>query len=223
MRNRTRIIAAAAAVTAALAGTTGTAMAATNCPKTGIPAKTVSVASKQPISLNAMAARLGVSPERLDRALRQVKISLGKAGGAPTERQFEAALARVLGISLWRVRHAFPPGTQIVTKPGGPKASGGKEVGKEVDGKDAGKKDNGGKPPHSKAPAQPTDAAFVAAVASALNLSTAQVKLALAPLLAAGSADTSSATFAAAAQSLGVSVQRLDDALAQAKQSLAGK
>ena len=218
MRNRTRIIAAAAAVTAALAGTTGTAMAATNCPKTGIPAKTVSVTSKQPISLNAMAARLGVSPERLDRALRQVKISLGNAGGAPTERQFEAALARVLGISLWRVRHAFPPGTEIVIKPGGPKARGGKEV----DGKDAGKKDNGGKPPHSKAPAQPTDAAFVAAVASALNLSTAQVKAALAPLLAAGSVDTSSATFTAAAQSLGVTVQQLDDALMQAKQSLAG-
>ena len=222
MRNRTRVIAAAAAVTAALAGTTGTAMAATNCPKTGIPAKTVSVTSKQPISLNAMAARLGVSPERLDRALRQVKISLGNAGGAPTERQFEAALARVLGISLWRVRHAFPPGTQIVTKPGDPKARGGKATSKEVDGKGAGKKDNGGKP-DSKGPAQPTDAAFVAAVASALNLSTAEVKVALAPLLAAGSADTSSATFAAAAQSLGVSVQQLDDALAQAKQSLAGK
>ncbi|HXT89363.1 MAG TPA: hypothetical protein VN714_08895 [Trebonia sp.] len=213
MRNRTRLIAAAAAVTAALAGTTGTAMAATGCPKTGIPAKTVSVTSSQSISLNALAARLGVSPARLDRALREVKTSFGKAG-TPTQRQFEARLAHVLGIPLARVRHAFPPGTVKIVKPGAPTAAGGKEAG--------GKKDNGAKPPRSNAPAQPTDAAFVAAVASALNLSTAQVKAALAPLLAAGSADTSSATFAAAAQSLGVSVQQLDDALMQAKQSLAG-
>ena len=207
MRNRTRIIAAAVAVTAALAGTTGTAMAATNCTKPGTPAKTVSVTSKQPISLNAP-ARLGVSPTRLDRALREVKTSLGKAGGTPTQGQFEAALARVLGIPLARVRHAFPPATFSVVKPGAPKATGGKGI--------------VAKPPHSKSPAQPTDAAFVTAVARALNLSTAQVKAALAPLLAAGSADTASATFAAAAQSLGVSVQQLTDALTQAKQSLAG-
>ena len=217
MRNRTRIIAAAAAVTAALAGTTGTAMAATNCTKPGTTAKTVSVTSQQPISLNALAARLGVSPARLDRALREVKISFGKSG-TPTQAQFESRLARVLGIPLARVRHAFPPGTFSVAKPGAPKEAGGKEA----NGDGAGKKGTGAKPPHSKSPAQPTDAAFVTAVASALNLSTAQVKAALAPLLAAGSVDTSSATFAAAAQSLGVSVQQLDNALAQAKQSLAG-
>jgi hypothetical protein len=209
MRNRTRIIAAAAAVTAALAGTTGTAMAATNCPKSGTPATTASVTSSHSISLDALAARLGVSPERLDRALREVKTSFGKAGGNPTQYQFEAKLARVLGISLARVRHAFPPGALRVVKPGGPKEAGGK-------------KGTGAQPPRSKAPAQQTDAAFVAAVASALSLSTAQVKAALAPLLAAGSVDTSSATFAAAAQSLGVSTQQLDDALVQAKQSLAG-
>jgi hypothetical protein len=207
MRNRTRIIAAAAAVTAALAGTTGTAMAATNCTKPGTPAKTVSVTSQQSISLNVLAARLGVSPARLDWALREVKTSFGKAG-TPTQAQFEARLARVLGISLARVRHAFPPGTFSVVKPGAPEEAGGKGT--------------GAKPPHSKAPAQATDAAFVAAVASTLNLSTAQVKEALAPLLAAGSVDTSSASFAAAAQSLGVTVQQLDDALIHAKQSLAG-
>ncbi|HEX7162072.1 MAG TPA: hypothetical protein VF223_12660 [Trebonia sp.] len=218
MRNRTRLIAAAAAVTAALAGVAGTAMAATNCPKAGTPAKTVSVTSKQPASLNALAARLGVSPERLDRALREVKTSLGQAGGTPAQRQFEAALARVLGIPLARVRHAFPPGTLGAAKPGGPKAAGGKEAG----GKEAGGKGAGAKPPHSKPPAQPVGAAFAAAVAGELNLSTAQVKAALAPLLAAGGVDTSSASFAAAAQSLGVSVQQLADALAQAKQSLAG-
>lgn len=218
MRNRTRVIAAAAAVTAALAGTTGTAMAATNCPKSGTPATTASVTSSHSISLDVLAARLGVSPERLDRALREVKTSFGKSGGNPTQYQFEAKLARVLGISLARVRHAFPPGALRVVKPGGPKEAGGKEA----DGNGAGKKGAGAQPPRSKAPAQQTDAAFVAAVASALNLSTAQVKAALAPLLAAGGVDTSSATFAAAAQSLGVSTQQLDDALAQAKQSLAG-
>lgn len=209
MRNRTRIIAAAAAVTAALAGTTGTAMAATNCPKGGTPATTASVTSKQPVSLNALAARLGVSPERLDRALREVKTSFGKAGGTPTQYQFEAKLARVLGISLARVRHAFPAGTFSVVKPGAPKGT-------------DGKKGAGAQPPHSKAPAQATQDAFAAAVASTLNISTAQVKVALAPLFAAGNVDTSSATFAAAAQSLGVTVQQLDDALMHAKQSLAG-
>lgn len=64
--------------------------------------------------------------------------------------------------------------------------------------------------------------AIVAAVAKELHLSAARVSAALRPLFAAGYVDTSSAVFAAAARSLGVSTQQLATALMHAKQSLAG-
>jgi hypothetical protein len=64
--------------------------------------------------------------------------------------------------------------------------------------------------------------AITAAVAAELHVSTARVSAALQPLFAAGRADTSSPVFAAAARSLGVSIQQLSAALAHAKQSLAG-
>jgi hypothetical protein len=64
--------------------------------------------------------------------------------------------------------------------------------------------------------------AIVAAVAQGLHVSAARVNAALRPLFAAGQADTSSLVFAAAARSLGVSIQQLSAALAHAKQSLAG-
>ena len=63
--------------------------------------------------------------------------------------------------------------------------------------------------------------AITAAVARELHVSTARVGAALAPLFAAGRADTSSPAFAAAARSLGVSTQQLSVALAHAKQSVA--
>ena len=84
-------------------------------------------------------------------------------------------------------------------KPGGSKAFGSKSAG-ERQGHDA----------------------IAAAVARELHVSTAQVNAALQPLFAAGYADPSSPAFAAAARSLGVSIQELSDALAHAKQSLAG-
>jgi hypothetical protein len=64
--------------------------------------------------------------------------------------------------------------------------------------------------------------AIVAAVARTLHASTARVSAALQPLFAAGRADSSSPTLAAAARSLGVSPQQLSAALAAGKQSLAG-
>jgi hypothetical protein len=64
-------------------------------------------------------------------------------------------------------------------------------------------------------------AAITAAVARELHVSTARVSAALRPLFAAGRADTSSPILAAAARSLGVSVQQLNTALVHAKQSLA--
>lgn len=62
--------------------------------------------------------------------------------------------------------------------------------------------------------------AIAAAVAQQLHVSTAQVNAALQPIFAAGQADPSSPSFAAAARSLGVSTQQLAAALAQAKQSV---
>ena len=192
MHNRTRVIAAAAAVTAALAAGSTAAVASTAGAKPGTHAKTVS-ASGKPADGSDLAARLGVSPARLDQALRAVKTSLSKAGAKPTEDQFDAALARNLGIPQAQVRQAFPAG-----KPGGSKAAG------------------------SKAAVRPGNDALTAAVARELHVSTARVNAALRPLFAAGRADSSSPVFAAAARSLGVSTQQLSAALAHAKQSLAG-
>lgn len=62
--------------------------------------------------------------------------------------------------------------------------------------------------------------ALVAAMAGQLHVSPARVAAALAPLFAAGRADSSSPAFAAAARMLGVSPQRLNAALVQAKESL---
>ena len=64
--------------------------------------------------------------------------------------------------------------------------------------------------------------AIAAVVAQQLHVSTARVNAALRPLFAAGRADTSSPVFAAAARSLGVSVQQLSAALMHGKESLAG-
>jgi hypothetical protein len=123
MRNRTRMIAAGAAVTAAIAAGSGAAVASTTGAKPGTPAKTMSASEK----------------------------------------------------------------------PGGSKAA------EDRRGHDL----------------------MTAAVARELHVSTARVSAALQPLFAAGQADTSSPVFAAAARSLGVSVQQLSTALAHAKQSLA--
>ena len=64
--------------------------------------------------------------------------------------------------------------------------------------------------------------AIAAVVAQQLHVSTARVNAALRPLFAAGRADTSSPVFAAAARSLGVSIQQLSAALMHGKESLAG-
>src|SRR5262245_30532641 len=192
MRNRTRVIAAAAVTAALAAGSTGAAVASRTGAKPSGHAKTVSASGKR-AGDSELAARLGVSPTRLDHALRAVKISLSKASAKPTEGQFDAALARMLGIPQARVRQALPVG-----KPGGSKAAG------------------------SKAAVRPGNDALTAAVARELRVSTARVNAALRPLFAAGTADSSSTIFAAAARSLGVSTQQLSAALAHAKLSLAG-
>ena len=202
MRNRTRMIAAAAAVAAALAaGGTATAMASTAGAKPNAHATTASV-SVRCAPDSGLPGLLGVSPTRLDRALRAVKVSLSTRGGNVTQHQFEAALARYLGISQARVRQAF-----AAEKPCGSKPVGSKPV--------------GSKSPRPGTGAQPGDEALVAVVARELHVSQARVDAALQPLFAAGGADPSSPVFAAAAHALGVSVQQLSAALVQAKQSQA--
>jgi hypothetical protein len=204
MRNRTRVIAAAAAVTAALAGGgTATAMASTTSAKPAAHAKTVSTTYRcAPAS--DLAARLGVSQTRLDRALRAVKTSLSAASAKPTESQFDAALARALHVSQAKVRHVFATEKACGPKTGGTKAGGGKSAGP--------------KPAPSE---QQGHEALATAVARELHISTAKVNAALQPLFAAGHADPSSALFTAAARALGVSPSQLEAALISAKESLA--
>ncbi|HEX8006080.1 MAG TPA: hypothetical protein VF482_06590 [Trebonia sp.] len=192
MRNRTRVIAAAAATAALATGSTAAAMASTTGAKPGAPAKTVSATDK--CAPDNLAVRLGVSSSRLDQVGRTVKISISKGGAKPTEDRFDAALARGLGIPPARVRQAF-----AAEQPCGSKAVGSKAAGQPA-----------------------SNDAFTAAVARELHVSTARVNAALQPLFAAGRADPSSPVFAAAARSLGVSTQQLTAALVHAKQSLAG-
>jgi 2-hydroxychromene-2-carboxylate isomerase len=150
-----------------------------------------------------LAGLLGVAQGRLDQALRAVKVSLITRTANPSEDQFQAALARRLGISQAQVRRAFADEKSCGSKPVGSNPVGSKSAG-------------------SGTAAQPGDQALAAAVARALHVSTARVNAALRPLFAAGRADPSSPAFAAAARSLGVSTQQLAAALMDAKQSLAG-
>ena len=199
MRNRTRVIAAAAAVTAALAaGGTATAIASTTGAKPSAHATTVSVGVRCAPG-SELAGLLGVSQGRLDQALRAVKVSLVTRTANPSEDQFQAALARRLGISQAQVRRAFAAE------------------------KSCGSKLAGSKSPRSGTAAEPGNQALAAAVARELHVSTARVNAALRPLFAAGRADPSSSAFAAAARSLGVSTQQLAAALVDGKQSLVGE
>jgi DNA-binding transcriptional regulator YdaS (Cro superfamily) len=222
MRNRTRMIAAAAAATAALVGSSAAATApvAGAAPTTGTrscPTGKPAPASDQSQADSQLAARLGVSTTRLEQALRQVKLSLSKSGATPTQFQFDATLARLLGVSLARVRQVFPV---VTATPAGIKVAVSGSAGSKAPATAC------AKPPHGKGPVpqpqqQQGDTALTAAVASELHLSTSQVSAALQPLFAAGSVDPSSPAFATAAKQLGVSVQQLVNALTQAKQSLA--
>lgn len=202
MRNRTRVIAVTAAVTAALAGSTAAAVASTSGTNTGaqprsIHAKTVSASRNKPGPSGDPAGRLGVSPARLDRALREVKISLSKAGGKATEGQFYATLARLLGLPEARVRQALPAVKRDAAGAAAKRAA-------------------------SRADMRQAENAFTAAVARELHVSMARVSAALRPFLAAGRIDPSSPAFAAAARSLGISTAQLNTALMHAKESLAG-
>ena len=115
MRNRTRVIAAAAAVAAALAAGSGAAVASATGAKAGAPAKTTSASEKPGGSraaeerqghdaLTAAVAReLGVATARVGVALRP----LFAAGRADTSSPVFAAAARSLGVSTQRLSTAL--------------------------------------------------------------------------------------------------------------------
>jgi hypothetical protein len=232
MRNRTKAMTAAAVVAALTAGSTAAAASTTGATP-GAHAKTVSAnaktvsASGKPAPANGkpapangkpavdsgLAARLGVSPARLEQALRAVKISLSKATAKPTEDQFDATLAHILGIPQARVRQAFLAG-----KPGDAKQG----DAKQGDAKQGDAKQGGAKSGGAKSAPRPDNEAFAATVGRELHLGTARVNAALQPMFAAGRADPLSPVFAAAARSLGVSTPQLAAAIMSAKQSMAG-
>lgn len=191
MRNRNRVIAAAAVTVTLAAGGTAAAAAATGGKSVPATHGKVATGKSQGAVDTGLANRLGISPDRLNSALRAAKSSLRNASRPSTE-EFYAAIARNLGIPVSRVRQAFPA-EQPSSKRGAAKQA--EQAGHET---------------------------LAAAVAQTLHVSTARAMAALRPLFAAGRADESSAAFAAAARSLGVSVEQLNSAVVHAKMRLGG-
>ncbi|HEU5388167.1 MAG TPA: hypothetical protein VFV73_19905 [Streptosporangiaceae bacterium] len=208
MRNRTKTMAAAAAVAAALAAGSTVAAASGTATASGIgakPAKTVAASEKpgHDAMVAAVARELNISTARVAAALQP----LFAAGHAGTSSPAFAAAARALGVStdqlntaLIHAKQTLVAASQVKQRPDRVKsAPAGSRAAEERQGHDA----------------------MVAAVARELNISTARVAAALQPLFAAGYAGTSSPAFAAAARALGVSTDQLNTALMHAKQSLA--
>lgn len=206
MRHRTRIIAAAAAVSAAVAAGSGVAVAASAGGKPAAPATTTSATARGGHAARAghdamvavVAQDLHLSSARVAAAL----APLFAAGHADPDSPVLAAAARSLGVSTQGLIAAL---THAKLSLAGPAATKQGPAGTKA-GTAAGKAGHD---------------AMVATVASNLHLAVAQVSAALAPLFAAGHADTESPLFKAAARALGVSPQQLNTALVHAKQSLA--
>ena len=208
MRNRTKMMAAAAAVAAALAAGSTVAAASGTATASGTgakPAKTAAASEKQghDAMVAAVASELNTSTARVAAALQP----LFAAGHADTSSPAFAAAARALGVSTDQLNTALVHAKQTLVATGQVK-----------------QRPDGAKPAPSAAKAadeRRAHDAMVAAVAAALHVSTARVAAALQPLFAAGHADTSSPAFAAAARALGVSTDQLNAALMHAKQTLA--
>ena len=105
MRSRTKTIAAAAAVTAALAAGSTVAVASTMGAKPGAPAKSMSAGEKQghDAMVAAVTGELHVSTARVSAALRP----LFAAGRADTSSPLFAAAARSLGVSTQQLSVAL--------------------------------------------------------------------------------------------------------------------
>ena len=105
MRNRTRIIAAAAAITAAVAAGSTAAVASSTGGKPGAPAKTMSASEKpgHDAMVAAVARELHVSTARVSAALQP----LFAAGHADPSSPAFAAAARALGVSTQQLSTAL--------------------------------------------------------------------------------------------------------------------
>jgi hypothetical protein len=127
MRNRTRMLAAAVTVTAAVAAGSGAAVASTTSAKPGASAKTISASAKpggpKPVGSKpaeerqghdaitaAVAEELHVSTARVDVALRP----LFAAGRADTSSPVFAAAARSLGVSTQQLSAALAHAKQTL-------------------------------------------------------------------------------------------------------------
>ncbi|WP_285784191.1 hypothetical protein [Microbispora sp. NBRC 16548] len=154
--------------------------------------------------LAAIAAKLGVTTERLDAALVAAKTSLADSAGVTPE-AFVSAVATNLGLPVSQVQDALEP---MVAKP----APGRDDQGK-LDSMDKKALDGPQDSPFT------TDAA-AASVAAALGVDQAKAKAALATVVAWGRVDPTSKAFGDIAASLGVISDQLNAALSDLKRSL---
>jgi len=212
MMKRTRLV--AAAITLVALATTGTASAATSGsdPKTGAAKSGAAVKAEgkskpaKDVDLAKIAAKLGVTTARLDAALVAAKKSLAGSTNVTSE-AFARAVAARLGLPASRVKAAIEP---LFLNPGRARA----DDKHENDGKGKGAEDPRNSPFASNAAA--------ARLAAALGISQAKAKAALVTLVSApGGIVPTSKSFRDLARSLGVSADRLKNALGDLKQSLA--
>jgi len=212
VRSRTRITAAAAAVSAVVAAGSGVAVAASSGGTPAAHAHTATATAKGGNAARAgHDAMVAAVARELNRSTAQVSAALAPlfaAGHADPGSPVLAAAARSLGVStqgliaaLTHAKESLAGAAGTRPDPGGAKARAKAAAGSAAD-----------KAGHD---------AMAASVARELNLSTARVSAALAPLFAAGGAEPDSPLLTAAAHDLGVSAQQLNTALVHAKQSLA--
>jgi len=212
MRSRTRIIAAAAAISAAVAAGSGVAVAASAGGKPAHASTTSATGKGGNAATAGHDAMVAVVARDLHRSTAQVSAALAPlfaAGHANPNSPVLAAAARSLGVSTQGLIAALTHAKESLAGPAGTKQG------------PAGTKQGAAGTKAGAAADKAGHDAMVATVASDLHLTVAQVSAALAPLFAAGHADTESPLFKAAARDLGVSAQQLNTALVHAKQSLA--
>ncbi|MFG1806441.1 hypothetical protein [Streptomyces sp. NPDC049040] len=218
MRHRTALLAAGTALLLLTGTTAATAAGSGTQPASHAPAKP---GDKIP----------GVSAERLERALRDVKQMLGPDGGRVTDPAVVARVAKDLGVSTAKARailRQFFGGDEVGPKPpgdkGGKGGKGDKDPGKGgKGGKDGGKGGKGGK----DRPGGPAAVITAKDLAKALGVPQARAQAALDALqkLAKGprgTVDENSPAFAAIAAKLGVTPQQLTKVLTVLKEA-AGK
>lgn len=205
MMNRTRLVVGTA--TLAVLAATGPAAASGSTPTPG-PVRSDSATvkvdgrSKADDGLAAVAAKLGVTTDRLAAALVAVKRSLAGSADVTTD-TIVAAVAANLELPVPQVQDALG---SLIGQPGPTSDNNAKKDSKDHEGVDRSRNS-----PFS------TEAA-AASVAAALGVDQAKAKEALDTVMALGVIDPSSKAFGDIAASLGVSSDRLAIALRTLKQ-----